>query len=167
MRRGAGWWVMVVALVLGTVAALGLGLWQMSEKNRPAPDLVADAAPARDEVMQFVAANLEKLLSYTPRTDDTDVADMASVLSGTAADTYRDEMRSKLSVARVNGVTQTSTIRQTAVESLTDDTAEVLAFVDQTVASTGNQTRSQSGYAMRVTLRKSGGTWTIEKLEPL
>ncbi|WP_235624028.1 hypothetical protein [Mycolicibacterium goodii] len=158
---------MVTALALGTVVALGLGLWQMSEKNRPAPVLVADQAGARDEVMRFVATNLEKLLSYTPRTDDADVADMASVLSGEAADTYRDEMRTKLSVARTNGVTQTSTIRRTAVESLTDDTAAVLAFVDQTVASTGNNTQSQSGYAMRVELRRSDGAWTIEELEPL
>jgi len=167
MRRGTGWWVMVAVLAVGAVAALGLGLWQMSEKNRPAPVLVADQAAARDEVTRFVSDNLEKLLSYTPRTDDTDIADLASVLSGKAADTYRDDMRTKLSVARTNGVTQTSTIRQTAVESLTDDTAAVLAFVDQTVASTGNQTRSQSGYAMRVGLRKSGGAWTIEALEPL
>lgn len=167
MRRGAGWWVMVSALALGTMVALGLGMWQLSEKNRPAPVLVADEAQARDEVMQFVSQNLEKLLSYTPRTDDADVADMASVLSGTAADAYRDDMRTKLAVARTNGVTQTSTVRQAAVESLTDDTAEVLAFVDQTVASTGNQTRSQSGYAMRVTLRKSADAWTIDNLEPL
>lgn len=115
MRRGTGWWVMVAVLAVGSVAALGLGLWQMSEKNRPAPVLVADQAAARDEVTQFVSDNLEKLLSYTPRTDDTDIADLASVLSGKAADTYRDDMRTKLSVARTNGVTQTSTDRKSVV----------------------------------------------------
>jgi Mce-associated membrane protein len=167
MRRGRGWWVLVVVLAVGTVAALGLGLWQMTEKSRAAPVLVADQAAARDEVMQFVSVNMERLLSYTPRTDDTDVADMASVLSGKAADAYRDDMRTKLAVARTNGVTQTSTIRQTAVETLSDDTAEVLAFVDQTVASTGNQTKTQSAYALRVTLRKGDGAWMIENFEPL
>lgn len=167
MRHTSGWAALVIALLVGIVAALVLGTWQLVEKNRPAPVPVADQSDARTEVMEFVTTNIEKVLSYTPRTDEIDIADIATMLTGKAAANFRDEMRSRLSVARINGVTQTSKVRNIAVESLSTDKAELLAFIDQTTTSTGNRTRAQHQFATRVGVAKVDDTWLIDAVNQL
>ncbi|KWX23750.1 hypothetical protein AFM11_13295 [Mycolicibacterium wolinskyi] len=167
MMRRTGWVVLVVGLVVGTAVALGLGTWQMTEKNRPAPTLVADQTAARDEVVELTTANLEKLLSYTPRTDDDDVDNLAALLTGEAVDNYREQMRSKTAIARSNGVTQTSNVRNAAIETLSADKAQVLTFVDQIVESTGNKTRTEAQLAIRVELAQINGAWLITAINTL
>ncbi|MGV0740767.1 hypothetical protein [Mycolicibacterium sp. XJ870] len=167
MARGRGSVLLVVGLIVGIVVALGLGTWQLVDKSRPAPELVANQTNARDEVLDVVTVNVEKILSYTPQTDDADVDDNATLLTGQAVDNYRDMMQSKVSIARSNGVTQTSTIRKAAVEGLSADKAQVLTFVDQATASTGNGTRTQAALAIQVNLSKVDGTWLIEAITTL
>ncbi|MHC9291084.1 hypothetical protein ACRCUN_01380 [Mycobacterium sp. LTG2003] len=167
MQRRTGWVVLVGSLVVGIAVALGLGTWQLMDKNRPAPTPVADETAARDEVLELATANLEKLLSYTPRTDDDDVDDLASLLTGKAVDNYREQMRSKTAIARSNGVTQTATVRNAAIETLSADKAQVLTFVDQTVASTSNKTKTEAQLAIRVELAQINGAWLITAISTL
>lgn len=167
MQRRTGWVVLVVSLIVGTAVSLGLGTWQLIDKNRPVPTPVADQTAARDEVLELTTGNLEKLLSYTPRTDDDDVDDLAALLTGEAVDTYREQMRSKTAIARSNGVTQTATVRNAAIETLSADKAQVLTFVDQTVESTGNKTRTEAQLAIRVELTQINGAWLITAIDTL
>ncbi|MGV0597293.1 hypothetical protein [Mycolicibacterium porcinum] len=161
--RTRGWTLLVGALIVGIVAALGLGSWQLAVKSRPAPAPVADDDHARDQVSEFVATNVVKVLSYTPTTSRADIDAVTGLLTGAAVDEYRKTIRTK-----PENVTQTATVRNTGVESLTVDEASVVAFVDQkteTAGAGGQSTKDVLAY--RVSLTRVDGDWLISELEPL
>lgn len=166
-ERSTGRILLIIGLIVGTVVALGLGVWQMSEKNRPAPTLISDQADARQTVLDTVTTNLAKVLSYTPKTTDDDVATTAELLTGKAQDHYRESMRSTVTIASGNGTTQTTTVLRAAIESLSDDKALVLAFLDQKISSTSNNTQTAANFAARVNLTKINGSWLIEAFTQL
>lgn len=161
--RTRGWTLLVVALIVGTVAAAGLGFWQLSVKSRPAPALIADDDRAREQVTEFVATNVVKMLSFTPTTNRADIDAVSEVLTGSAVEDYRKTIR-----ARAADVTQTATVRHTGVESLTAEEATVVAFVDQKIEAAGNSAQStKDALAYRVSLTRVHGDWLISELEPL
>ncbi|MBU9762924.1 hypothetical protein FR943_03525 [Mycobacterium sp. TNTM28] len=159
--RTRGWLVSVIALAVGIVVAIGLGSWQLSVKSQPAPVPVADEDQAREQVTQFVTANVGKMLSYTPTTSRSDIDEVAQLLTGAADDEYHKTIRTK-----PDGVTQSARIRNTGVESLTAGEAKVVAFIDKTSeAADGSETKDALAY--RVTLTRLDGNWLISELEPL
>lgn len=160
--HGIGWVLLVVGLILGTMATIGVGAWQMAEKNTPPPALVADNADARQEVIDAASSSIEKVLSYTPTTTADDVTVTAKLLAGSAQNTYRESMRSTLTIASTNGVTHTATVSKAAVEDLATDKAVVLAFIDETTSSSQNNTKSDAKLAVRIGLTKTDGRWLIE-----
>ncbi|WP_051289118.1 hypothetical protein [Mycobacterium sp. URHD0025] len=167
--RTRGWTLLVVVLIVGTVAAAGLGFWQLSVKGRPAPAPIADDDRAREQVTDFVATNVVKVLSFTPTTSRADIDAVTELLTGSAADEYRKTIR-----AKADNVTQTATVRNTGVESLTADEATAVAFVDQTTEAAGDSAQSTDGaqttkdaLAYRVSLTRVDGDWLISELEQL
>lgn len=161
--RTRGWTLLFVALIVGTVAAAGLGFWQLSVKSRPAPAPIADDDRAREQVTDFVATNVVKVLSFTPTTSRADMDAVAEVLTGSAVDEYRKTIRTK-----ADNITQTATVRHTGVESLTADEASVVAFVDQKTEAAGDGAQStKDALAYRVSLTRVHGDWLISELEPL
>ncbi|MGV0811385.1 hypothetical protein ABQF34_05445 [Mycolicibacterium boenickei] len=159
--RTRAWSLGLAALVVGIVVATGLGLWQLSVKSRPAPAAVADDDRAREQVTEFVATNVVKMLSFTPDTSRSDIDAVAELLTSSAADEYRRTMR-----AQADGVTQSATVRNTGVESLSADEAQVVAFVDQTSEAAGGPS-TKDALAYRVSLTRVDGDWLISELEPL
>ncbi|MCG7608450.1 hypothetical protein BA059_04310 [Mycolicibacterium sp. (ex Dasyatis americana)] len=161
--RTRGWTLLVGALIIGIVAAIGLGSWQLAVKSRPAPAPVADDDHARQQVTEFVATNVVKVLSYSPATSRADIDAVTALLTGSAVDEYLKTIRTK-----ADNVTQIATVRDTGVESLTVDDASVVAFVDQKTetAGAGNQS-TKDALAYRVTLTRVDGDWLISELEPL
>lgn len=167
--RTRGWTLLVVVLIVGTVAAAGLGFWQLSVKSRPAPAPIADDDRAREQVTDFVATNVVKVLSFTPTTSRADIDAVTGLLTGSAADEYRKTIR-----AKADNVTQTATVRNTGVESLTADEATAVTFVDQTTEAAGDSAQSTDGaqttkdaLAYRVSLARVDGDWLISELEQL
>lgn len=80
-RRVGGWlrrhWVAVMAAaVLGLVAAAGSVYWTIYR-----PDRLTDTT-AQEQVLDVARAGTEALLSYSPETVDTNVADAKSRLTG-------------------------------------------------------------------------------------
>lgn len=161
--RTRGWALLVGALIVGIVVAIGLGSWQLAVKSRPAPAPVADDDRARELVTEFVATNVAKVLSYTPMTSRADIDAVTAMLTGAAVDEYRKTIRTKL-----DDVTQTATVRNTGVESLTVDEASVVAFVDQKTENAGADGQStKDALAYRVRLTRVHGDWLISELEQL
>lgn len=161
--RTRGWTLLVGALVIGIVAAVGLGSWQLAVKSRPAPAPVADDDHARQQVTEFVATNVVKMLSYSPTTSRADIDAVTALLTGSAVDEYLKTIRTK-----ADNVTQIATVRNTGVESLTTDDASVVAFVDQKTETAGADNQStKDALAYRVSLARVDGDWLISELEPL
>lgn len=160
--RSRGWSPLVGALIVGIVVAVGLGFWQLSVKSTPAPAPVADDDHAREQVTDFVATNVVKMLSFTPTTDRGDIDAVTELLTGSAVDEYRKTIRTK-----PDDVTQTATVRNTGVESLSADEAMVVAFVDQKTEPAGGGESTKDALAYRVSLTRVDGDWRISELEPL
>lgn len=158
--RTRRWTLLVVGLVVGIIVAVGLGFWQLSVKSRPAPAPIADDDYAREQVAEFVTTNVVKMLSFTPTTSRADIDAVTELLTGSAVDEYRKTIRTK-----PDNVTQTATVRNTGVESLTTDEAAVVAFVDQKTETGGQSTKDALAY--RVSLTRVDGDWLIAELEQL
>ncbi|WP_454788318.1 hypothetical protein [Mycolicibacterium lutetiense] len=159
--RTRGWTLSVVALFVGIVIAAGLGFWQLSVKSTPAPAPIADDDHAREQVTDFVKTNVVKALSFTPTISRGEIDAVTNVLTGSAVEDYRKTIR-----AKADNVTQTATVRNTGVESLTADDAKVVAFVDQnSETADGPSTKDALGY--RVSLTRVDGDWRISELEQL
>ena len=165
--HGLGWVLLVVGLILGTMTTIGLGAWQMVEKNTAPPGLVADDTTARQQVLDVATSSIEKILSYDADTTSDDVSSNAKLLTGTAQDHYRDVMRSAIGKASANNITQASTVSQSSIESLSDTKAQVLAFVDQRTSSTGSGAPDLKKLAIRIGLAKVDGNWLIETYDQL
>ncbi|MFV8166775.1 hypothetical protein ACNQVK_32495 [Mycobacterium sp. 134] len=159
--RTRGWTLLVTGLVVGIIVAIGLGSWQLSVKSRPAPAPVADDDHAREQVTEFVATNVVKMLSFTPTTSRGDIDAVSELLTGSAVDDYRKTIR-----AKPDNVTQTATVRNTGVESLSADEAMVVAFIDQKTETAGGEP-TKDALAYRVSLTRVDGDWLISELEPL
>lgn len=160
--RTRGWWTLMVALVLGIVVATGLGAWQLTVKNRPAPAPIADDAHVREQVTDIVTTNVARVLSFTPTTSRGDVDAVTELLTGSAADEYRKTIRE-----RADNVTRSASVRNTGVESLSADEARVVAFVDETSETAGGGPATKDALAYRVSLTRVDGDWLISELEPL
>ncbi|MEV0668705.1 hypothetical protein [Mycobacterium sp. NPDC050441] len=159
--RTRGWTLSVVALFVGIVIAAGLGFWQLSVKSTPAPTPIADSDHAREQVTDFVKTNVVKVLSFTPTISRGEIDAVTTVLTGSAVDDYRKTIR-----AKADNVTQTATVRNTGVESLTADDAKVVAFVDQNSETAGGPS-TKDAVAYRVSLTRVDGDWRISELEQL
>ncbi|BBX27714.1 hypothetical protein [Mycolicibacterium alvei] len=156
-----GWTLSVVAVVVGIVVAAGLGFWQLSVKSAPAPVPISDDGQAREQVTEFVATNVVKMLSFTPTISRGEIDAVTEVLTGSAVEDYRKQIRAKPA-----DVTQKATVRNTGVESLTADDAKVMAFVDQrSETAVGPSTKDALAY--RVSLTRVDGAWRISELEQL
>lgn len=161
--RTRGWTVLVGALIAGIVVAIGLGAWQLAVKSRPAPAPIADDDHAREQITEFVADNVVKVLSYSPTTSRSDIDTVTALLTGSAVDEYLKTIRTK-----ADNVTQIATVRNTGVESLTVDEASVVAFVDQKTETAGADAQStKDALAYRISLTRVDGDWLISELEPL
>ncbi|MUL81790.1 MULTISPECIES: hypothetical protein [unclassified Mycolicibacterium] len=160
--RTRGWTQLVGALIVGIIVATGLGSWQLSVKSTPAPAPVADDDHAREQVTEFVATNVVKVLSFAPTTSRSEIDAVTELLTGSAVDEYRKTIRTK-----PDNVTQTATVRNTGVESLSADEAMVVAFVDQKTENAGGGEPTKDALAYRVSLNRVDGDWLISELEPL
>lgn len=155
------WLLLVIALAVGIVVAAGLGFWQLSVKSTPAPAPIADDRQAREQVTEFAATNVVKMLSFTPTTSRAEIDSVAEVLTGSAAEDYRKRIRTK-----ADTLTQKATVRNTGVETLTGDYATVVAFVDQSSESAGGPS-TRDAIAYRISLTRVDGAWRISELEQL
>ncbi|MFV8054143.1 hypothetical protein [Mycobacterium sp. 48b] len=160
--RTRGWTQLVGALVAGIIVVMGLGFWQLAVKSRPAPVPVADDDHAREQVTEFVATNVVKVLSFAPTTSRSEIDAVSELLTGSAVDEYRKTIRTK-----PDNVTQTATVRNTGVESLSADEAMVVAFVDQKAEPAGGGEPTKDALAYRVSLTRVDGDWLISELELL
>jgi Mce-associated membrane protein len=160
-----GWWVLVIVLAAATLAATFLGGWQMEVKSRQLP---ADRPADRQAATQAASTGTVKLLSYSPDSLDQDFNAAEAMLTGDFL-TYYKQFASQVvaPAARQKRITTTATVARAGVESLTEEKAAILVFVNQTTTSQEKPSPETTASAVRVGMAKVNGTWLIDKFDPL
>ncbi|GAA1743311.1 hypothetical protein [Aeromicrobium alkaliterrae] len=157
----------VLAAVLAIVGAYGL--WQANElRSTPAADNLAVVdASLTAEVQSFVTQGLTQVLTYNWADPDTTTAAADQVLAGDARSEYDTLFADLQEKAPGQQLTLTASVQSVAVKEMTEDSAVVLVFLDQTSQRASDQQASISAAQLSVTAEKSGGTWTITELRIL
>ncbi|MFC7449122.1 twin-arginine translocation pathway signal [Rhodococcus daqingensis] len=121
---------------------------------------------ARVEVQQAAADGAKALLTYTPETVFADMVAARELLTGEFKD-YHDRLAQGVIVpaATDKKITATATVTATGLTSLTDDSAEVLVFLDQSTTSAAEQAPVDTTVGAEVTLQKVDGRWLISEFD--
>lgn len=163
-KRRARWWSLIIGLILGIVATTTISVWQMIEAREP--DNAASAA-ARQSVLDAVNSAVPKLLSYTPDNAETSLRSATSLLTGQFLDSYTKLINDVvIPGATDKKIAATAQVPAAAVESLTDDKASVLAFINQTVIEPPAEP-TDTASSVRVGLQKINGAWLIDAFDPI
>lgn len=160
-------WRVALAAVLMVVGLLG---WWMAYDERSADAAqnraLTDAA-ATARVQSEVSRALTSVLSY-------DYADPArtqnaakQVLTGAASKEYDTLLRSLQQRAPGQKLLLTAAVQSTGVKELTDDTASLLVFLDQSSQRAEDREASFSAAQLAVKAKKVGNAWKITSLQPL
>jgi Mce-associated membrane protein len=165
--RRVAWWLLVVALTAGTLAAASVGGWQLLSKSHRQPP-VADQPAARQAATQAASTGTVKVLSYSPDTLDQDFEAASAMLTGDFL-TYYKQFTSQVvrPAAQQKNVKTTATIQRAGVESLTRDAAVILVFVNQTTTNKDLPSPTTSASTVRVGLAKVKGNWLINRFDPV
>ena len=159
--------VVLAALVMLVVGAAG---WWMAIDARA--DSAADNhaiidAKATAQVQSDVSKGLTQVLSYdyADPARTTDVLD--SVLAGKARKQYDTLFESLQQRAPGQELVLSATVQAVGVKELTDDSAKLLVFLDQTSRRAKDKEASVSAAQLAVTAKKINGAWLITGLKPL
>jgi Mce-associated membrane protein len=160
----AAWWTIVVVLILGIAAATTIGVRQSDRSPVARPD----PAAARHVVTDTIEFAVPKLLSYTPENVEASLKSARSLLTGTFKESYGDIIdRTIIPAAKSQRITTAAKVVGTAVESLTDDAAKVLVFVNQETTKAADIAPTKTANSVRAGLQKVNGAWLIDGFDPL
>ncbi|NGN65977.1 hypothetical protein G5C51_19025 [Streptomyces sp. A7024] len=158
---------LTAALLLICLLATGGGLLiatsQLQDGADPNNKALTDAG-ATGNVAGDVGNAVARIFTYTPDTLDTTRQDAKELLRGEAAEQY-DRLFARLAprVAEQQ-ISLTTNVIRTGVVDLTDTTAHVLLFLDQTSERKGGKP-STAAAQLSVTAEQHGGTWQITKIK--
>jgi len=162
-----------LAVVLGVAAVVlaGVGGWSLLA----ADDLRSSATVANSalvdtgrtaEVTAAVSSALNQIFSYSY--DKTEVTEQAAatVLRGSARDTYDKLFAEVRDKAPGQKLVLTTRVVSSAVQSLEGDRARLLVFLDQSATRADTDTSSAAAAQLSVTAKREGGHWVITDMEP-
>ncbi|MFD4369423.1 hypothetical protein [Rhodococcus sp. NPDC058521] len=128
----------------------------------------ASSDEANQEIVTSANDGAVAILSYSPTELEADFTKAKTHLTGEFL-TYYEEFTTKVvkPAATDNGVDTTAQVVRSAVSKHEDDTAEVLAFVNQTTTSTPKPEPELSSSTVRITLDRVDGRWLISSFDPV
>jgi len=154
--RIAAW--LLVALLVGALAAVGVFARQWYDQRQLESARQQALAAARQDVVDFV--------SISAATIDRDLKRIADNATGGFKDEFTQDMPQVRAAVVANKVVSQGTALRAAVVSASRHTAVVLVAVDATVRNTDAPNGRLSHYRIEVTLVPDGsGRWLISNLE--
>lgn len=159
--------VLFAAVVMLAVGAVG---WWMSVDLRSSSATDNHAiidAKATAQVQSDVAKGLTEVLSYDYADPSRTTSALNSVLAGDARKEYDTLFASLQQRAPGQQLVLSAEVQGVAVEHLTDDTAKVLVFLDQSSQRAKDKEASVSAAQLSITAKKIKGAWLITGLKPL
>lgn len=119
---------------------------------------------SRSAVLEASQADLAKVLTYRANSFDADVHAALGVMTASMQADYERTVTPRLKAeALANGTNLEAAVVRTSIISLRDDTAEVLAFVDQTTTPASGPAHTDDRRVV-VSLSRLGGAWLMSKL---
>ena len=152
-------YVVLPALALLLAAAAGLLKWHDGSAR--------EAGAARAESVRAATDSTIALLSYKPDTVEKDLDAARSRLTGSFLNVYTSLTHDVvIPGAKQKQISAVATVPAAASTSTTENRAEVLLFVNQTVV-IGQDAPTNTASSVRVTLDKVGGRWLISQFDPV
>ncbi len=169
-RALVAWWLVVITLTAATLAGTLIGAWQMQIKSRQPPPVadVADQTAARQAATQTASTGTVKLLSYSADTLDQDFSAATAMLTGDFLAYYRKFTNDIVRPAAQNqGLTTSATVKRAGVATLSDKTAMILVFVNQTTTTKEKPSPATASSSVLVSLVMVNGKWLINQFNPV
>jgi Mce-associated membrane protein len=154
----------VTVLLVVTGAAAGVGVWKAVEAHQVS---VARSFAAGQNVVNVAKTSVVALLSYTPENVSAQLNAANALTTGAFHDSYSKLIDDVVipGAQRAHIVT-TATVPAAGLDSLSQTSAVVLAFVNQT-ATVGSDPPKDTLSSVRVGMQKVGGAWLIASFDPL
>jgi len=144
-------------------AVLAVTLWATQYR---ADSRIDDAAARR--AAEAAATGTVALLSYTPDTVDADLTAARQHLTGDFLAYYSQFTQQVVApAAKEKSVSTDAAVVRSAVAEITEDSAVVLVFINQTTTSADEPDPATTASSVRVTLTEVGGAWLISRFEPV
>ncbi|WP_141846452.1 hypothetical protein [Lapillicoccus jejuensis] len=167
---GRGRFVVAALLAVGVLAAAGgvaAGVQaQRLRSTDAARNLALVDADRTDEVVSQVDAALAAVFTYDYRTPATTSQAATRLLVGDASAQYRTLFDTLQKKAAGQQLTMTATVQLAGVETLGEDHARLLVFLDQTSTRASDGTRATSAAQLAVGAVRQGSTWRIDEIRP-
>ncbi|MFD4183441.1 twin-arginine translocation pathway signal [Rhodococcus sp. NPDC058514] len=121
---------------------------------------------ARAEAQRAAADGAVALLTYTPETAFANMAAARELLTGDFRD-YHDRLARTVIVpaAMDKKISATATVTATGMTSLSEDSAAVLVFLDQSTTTPEQQAPTITSVGAEVELQKVDGRWLISAFD--
>jgi Mce-associated membrane protein len=127
-----------------------------------------DAESNAKEVQKTAATSMEALLSYDFRTIDGLVTRNQGLVTGQFSTEYKELVKGKIEPTVTQRRLKAETeVVASGVESMSDDRAVLVMFLNQDYGAVGQGDLSTSGSRVRVTMVKADGRWKVSKVNPV
>lgn len=159
--------VLVLAGALLVVGAVGWWMARDARADSPAENLALIDAKATAQVQAEVSRGLTQVLSYDYADPARTTSALDTVLAGKARQEYDTLFASLQERAPGQQLVLTAEVQGAAVRELTDDSAKLLVFLDQSSQRSADKEASISAAQISITAKKVKGAWLITGLKPL
>ncbi|WP_156766167.1 hypothetical protein [Mycobacterium sp. E342] len=130
-------------------------------KDRQLPPL-ADQQDERTAATQAASSGAVKLLSYSPATVEKETSAAEALLTGDFLANYKGFVDKTVIPAARDGVTVKATADLAGVETLDNQKASILVFVNQVTTTLAKPAPENTSSSVRVGLAKVNGAWLID-----
>lgn len=125
-------------------------------------------AEAEQSALAAAADGAVAVLTYSPKTLESDFAAAERHLTGDFLTYYTDFTQNVVTPAAMQkGVQTVASVVRRGIVSLRPNRAEVLIFVNQTTVSKSNPDGAYSMSSVKVGLEKNDGRWLISSFDPV
>ncbi|MBC7595763.1 MAG: hypothetical protein H7288_17805 [Kineosporiaceae bacterium] len=159
--------ITVAAAVMLIVGLLGLWMAFDATSSEAAENRAVVDKAATSKVQAEVSQALTRVLSYDHSNPGTTEEAADALLVGNARKEYDTLFESLQDRAPKQKLILTATVAAAGVKELTDDTAELLVFLDQSSRRADDKEASISAAQIAISAKKVDGAWRITELKPL
>lgn len=155
LKKHAKWFVLAML-------AVALAIVTLTDRGQTGD------ADAGDAAVNVAKDSIARLLSYTPRNVEANLADEVRLVDGAFAKQYEGIMRDAVIPGALKSqVTAEATVVAAGVTSADADRVKMLVFVNVASSSADEKDAAVSGSRLAVTAEKHDGRWLVTAMDPI
>lgn len=160
-------WPLLLAAVLVAVGLTGFLQAHQERSSAAADNLAVVDADATAKVQSAVSRTLTEVLSFDHSAPERTQAAAETLLFGDAQEEHATLFETLKKKAPGQKLVLTAQVQAVGVKELTEDTAKLLVFLDQSSQRAGDKEASVSAAQLAVKAKKVDGAWKVTSLKPL